>query len=134
MPRFVRATRVLLADDDLAFRSALRSVLAAQGCEVLEASDGEAAVNLLAQAADGTSPRPDILVLDVLMPGCSGLGVLEVMRRFVREVPAIVVTGFRDGSIDVLARRLGARRVIHKPVELDDVLAAIAAELAAAEE
>lgn len=119
------AATVLVVDDDSSFRCALRIALVEEGYEVMEASDGEGALELLAHAADGTGTAPDALVLDVLMPGCSGLGILELLRRFGRPPPTVLVTGFRDRSIDVLARRLGAVQVVHKPVELDEILAAV---------
>jgi len=121
-----RAT-ILVADDDTSFRHALRSALGLEGYEVVEASDGEMALDLLAAAATGKREPLDVVVLDVLMPFCSGLGVLEVMRKFRHPPPALLVTSFKDPSIDILARRLGAFRVLHKPVELDDVLATVLA-------
>ena len=74
--------RVLLADDHRIFREALRMVLAAE-CEVVgEASDGEQAVAIAAQL------KPDVVVMDVGMPGIGGLAAA---RRIAREVPACKV-------------------------------------------
>jgi CheY-like chemotaxis protein len=119
-----RAT-VLLADDDAGFRLPLRKVLVQQGYDVIDFGDGASALELLAEAADGKRPVPDVVLLDVMMPGCSGLGVLSVMRRFAHRPATFVMTAFADPSVDIVAKRLGARRVLHKPVELDDVLAAL---------
>jgi len=118
---------VLLADDDDSFRKTLREVLEEEGYAVTEASNGIEAIELLASAADGQRAVPDVVVLDVCMPGYSGLGVLSVMRRFRDRPRAIVVTGFTDPSVKTFAKRLGAVRVVPKPVDLDLLLSEIMA-------
>ena len=59
------------------------------------------------------------------MPGCSGLGVLSAMRKLPLMPPTLLVTGFKDRSVNVLAERLGVFRVLFKPVEVDDVLTVV---------
>jgi CheY-like chemotaxis protein len=118
---------VLLADDDDSFRTTIRRVLEEEGYAVTEASNGVETIELLASAADGQGTVPDVVVLDVHMPGYSGLGVLSVMRRFRERPRAIVVTGLADPSIDAFARRLGAVRVIPKPIDLDCLLSEVLA-------
>jgi CheY-like chemotaxis protein len=119
------STTVFLADDDDDFRTGLKQALVTRGYEVREANDGATALELLARAADGRSPPPDVVVLDVRMPGCSGLGVLSAMRKLPVMPPTLLVTGFRDSSVNVLAERLGVFRVLFKPVEVDPVLEAV---------
>jgi CheY-like chemotaxis protein len=118
---------ILLADDDASFRKTLRGVLEEEGYAVTEAANGIETMEMLASAADGDRPVPDVVVLDVCMPGYSGLGVLSVMRRFHERPRAIVVTGNTDPSVQGFARRLGAVRVVHKPIDLDLLLAEILA-------
>jgi DNA-binding response OmpR family regulator len=116
---------VFLADDDDLFRAVLKDELIAHGYAVEDVSDGAQALELLAMAADGLTAPPDVVVLDVRMPGYSGLGVLNVMRRFEKRPPTLLLTAVPDMSIDILARTMGAYGVLHKPVELDEVLAAV---------
>lgn len=116
---------VLVADDDDSCRSTLQKVLVEEGYAVIAVADGASALELLAAAADGLRARPDAVILDVMMPGCSGLGVLSLMRRFSPRPPTFLMTAFDDPSVDVVARRLGSARVFHKPIEVDDVLAAL---------
>jgi DNA-binding NtrC family response regulator len=116
---------VFLADDDDGFRAALRDALVARGCRVREASDGATALGLLASATDGGEPPPDVVVLDVRMPGCSGLGVMNAMGKLSVVPPTLLVTGFRDPSIHVLAERLGVFRVLFKPLPVDEVLGVV---------
>jgi CheY-like chemotaxis protein len=117
---------VLVADDDPAFRSLVRSALTEDGYEVLEASDGDAAVELLAAAADGAWPRPHVVLLDLRMRGLSALGVLQVLRTLEAELPpTLVVTASRDRSIDTVAGRLGAAGVLRKPLDGDAIRSAV---------
>lgn len=124
------APRIFVADDDAAFRGVLVRALEGLGCVVVQAADGAEALEALAASADGVLPMSDVVVLDVCMPGYSGLGILDVMRRFDEAPPTILVTGFDDESIDILAGRRGVMRVLHKPVDLDDLLAAVSEGIA----
>jgi len=116
---------VFLADDDEVLRLVLKEELLAHGYAVEDVGDGARALELLSMAADGLAPIPDVVILDVRMPGYSGLGVLNVMRRFARRPPTLLLTGVQDPSIDILGRTLGAYRVLHKPIELCAVLEAV---------
>jgi DNA-binding response OmpR family regulator len=116
---------ILVVDDDDQFRSILLRALTNEGYKVAEASDGEAALTELAESADGLRPEPDVVLLDACLPGFSGLGILRAMRRFQHRPPTFMLTGFRDASIDALAQTLGAVRVFHKPIDLEEVLSAI---------
>jgi signal transduction histidine kinase/CheY-like chemotaxis protein len=120
-----RPATVFLADDDDEFRTSLKQSLVERGYEVREASDGATALELLARAADGRHPAPDVVVLDVRMPGCSGLGVVSAMGKLPVMPPTLLVTGFRDSSVNVLAERLGVFRVLFKPIEVDQVIAVV---------
>lgn len=124
-----RKATVLIADDDDDLRRTLAMVLERDGYEVIESPDGEHALELLAEAADGKRPAPDVLLLDFRMPGLSGIGMLRVLRRFSRLPPTIVVTAFPDPSVERLARNAGAVGVLRKPVRAPEVCAAVAAAL-----
>jgi two-component system response regulator MprA len=116
---------VFLADDDEPSRRLLARELEAVGYSVIQACDGAEALQRLASAADGAAPMPDAVVLDVCMPGISGLGVLSVMRRFRHPPPTFLMTGFSHESVDVVAERRGAVRIFHKPIDVEELLAAI---------
>lgn len=120
-----RPPTVFLADDDDLFRELLKEELVGRGFAVEDVGDGAQALELLSMAADGLASAPDVVVLDVRMPGYSGLGVLNVMRRFSKRPPTLLLTAVADRSIDVVARTMGAVGVLHKPVDLEAVLQAI---------
>jgi two-component system nitrate/nitrite response regulator NarL len=115
------ALRVLLADDHVLFRRGLASLLNESGeFEVVgEASSGPEAVQLVAGA------RPDIVLLDVHMPGGSGVdAVRELARRF-PGLPAIMLT-ISDQDDDLLAAiRAGARGYYLKNAEIDELFGAL---------
>jgi two-component system OmpR family response regulator len=116
---------ILVADDDGDLRAMIESVLLAEGYGVIEAHDGSRALEILASAADKGGPLPDAVILDFVMPGFSGIGILRVLPRFERPPPTIIITGFPDPSVNRLAQGLGAFRVLHKPINEDDLRAAV---------
>lgn len=111
-------TRILVVDDDRALRHALKKALSRKGCDVDEAPDGEHALQPL---MDGRSDRGllDVCVLDLRMPGLSGIDVLKRTQQ--RQVPVVVLTG--HGSIEeaVAAMRYGASNFVQKPVDADEL-------------
>lgn len=121
---------VLVADDDAAARRAIRTLLSSEGYVVEEAVDGTEALELLSRAADAKGALPDVVLLDFVMPGFSGLGILRVMRRFERAPAAIVMTGFPDPTVETFARALGAVSILRKPLDADQLLAAVEAAAA----
>jgi two-component system response regulator (stage 0 sporulation protein F) len=121
---------VLVADDDDDVRSGIAGILILEGYEIVEACDGPHALELMARAADGSARTPDAVILDFVMPGLSGLGVLRVMRQFARFPPTIVVTAFPDPSVETFAKGVGALRVLRKPIEERDLREAVASALA----
>jgi two-component system alkaline phosphatase synthesis response regulator PhoP len=111
---------VLVVDDDAAVRRVVRTVLEADGFEVVEAADGPAALLLL----DSIMGRgPDVVVLDVMMPGIDGI---EVCRQIDHALVKVVMLSARD---DVTTRdealRSGADAYLTKPFSAIELLDAI---------
>jgi len=116
--------RVFVADDQALVRSGLCSLLAlAPGIEVCgEAADGETALRGLQQLAAAGSPA-DVMLLDIRMPGLSGLEVLERMHGLGTRV--IVVTTFPDEEVLVVALRRGAAGYLLKDASFEELVQAI---------
>lgn len=111
-------TRVLLVDDDAHLRLALGKALARKGMEVVDLASGEAALEPLKTGALAGAAI-DVCVLDLRMPGLSGL---EVLRRTLgRRVPVVVLTGHGTVPDAVEAMRLGAANFMQKPVDADEL-------------
>lgn len=115
---------ILICDDDVTVRLLLRVVLDGDH-EFGEASDGTEALELARRL------KPDLVVLDILLPGRNGLEVLEELRRDpqLRNVPKVVVTASPDQEDAALAA--GADRFFMKPFEPDQLKSAVDELLAA---
>ena len=112
--------RVFLCDDDDAYRRLLRIVLIDSGMEIVgEGGDGAACIAAVEEAA------PDVVLLDLNMPGMNGFEALPVLRRTVPDAKVIVLSTAADGASASAARRLGAHGYLPKPIdifELPDLL------------
>jgi DNA-binding NtrC family response regulator len=111
---------VIVADDETLLRWALGQRLSRDGHVVTEAVDGAAALALLAVV----SP-PTVVVLDVRLPDMSGLAVLEEIGRRRPDAAVVMMTAYWAAGALEQARRLGARALLAKPVDLDQVAAAV---------
>ncbi len=118
-------TTVFLVDDDADFLEAAREVLTEDGYAVTSATNGADALEQLAAMVDARLPFPEVLVLDFVLPKLSGLGVLRALARLGRLPPTLILTGFPDPSVDTFARKLGAFRVLRKPIESEALCAAV---------
>lgn len=115
-PKHGHHTAVLVADDDDDVRELVAWVMRSAGHEVAEAPDGEAALNQL------SDHRWDLAVLDIGMPGMSGLEVLASLReQHADRGPIIVLSGCDDPDVRQEARDLGADAYLTKPFVLADL-------------
>ncbi len=112
--------RLLLVDDDESLRERLALALEDRGYEVRTACDGTQA---LAVALDFL---PKMAVVDLRMPGMSGLELIRQLAEGHPELEIIVLTGYGSIATAVDAVRLGARGYLTKPADADEVLAAFA--------
>jgi len=113
---------ILVVDDDQAIRTLLRRLLTTEGYGVEEASDGPMALEKVA-ASD-----PDLVLLDIMMPGQDGLDVLERLRQ-TSDVPVILLSAKDDEADRVLGFRFGADDYVVKPFSSAELAARIAAVL-----
>jgi len=114
--------RVLVVDDEPHIRTVLRSYLQADGFDVTEAADGEGAI---AAIRDG---RPDVVLLDVMLPGIDGLEVLRQLRVF-SDAYVIVVTARAEEVDKLVGLGVGADDYVTKPFSPREVTARVKAVL-----
>jgi two-component system KDP operon response regulator KdpE len=113
---------VLVVDDEPQMRRALTTNLRARGFEVEEAASGEEALLVAARA------RPDLVVLDLGLPGIDGIEVVHGLRGWT-EIPILVLSA-REGEADkVAALDAGADDYVTKPFGMDELLARVRAAL-----
>lgn len=108
----------LVVDDDRSIRLMLCTVLDLEGWEVLEAGDGEMAL-LTASAR-----RPEAMILDVMLPGRDGFGVLAELRQshYGRNIAVVMLTAKTQPSDVLRGTRLGADQYLTKPCDPDEVV------------
>ncbi len=114
--------RVLVVDDEPHIRTVLRSYLQADGFDVTEAADGEGAI---AAIRDG---RPDVVLLDVMLPGIDGLEVLRQLRVF-SDAYVILVTARTEEVDKLVGLGVGADDYVTKPFSPREVTARVKAVL-----
>lgn len=120
MNESLKNLRVLLADDHAVVRLGFRLLLEGAGATVVgEAEDGETAVRLYAETA------PDLLVMDVSMPGGGGLAALERLRARDPAARVLMLSAHHDEIVPVRALRLGAGGYLCKRAAPDEFLRAV---------
>ena len=107
--------RVLVIDDDPSIRDYLETLATRQGYEVFAAAAGEEALATL----DKT--RPDVITLDVVLPGIDGLETLSELKRRLPDVPVVMLSGHGQASTIVEAMKQGASDFLRKPFEVEEL-------------
>lgn len=115
--------RILVVDDDVSILTGLGTLLESEGYAVEAAADGRQALERF------RAVRPDLVLLDVLMPEMSGLEVCRQLRREDREIPVVMLTAKGEESDKVLGLELGADDYVVKPFGTRELLARIKAAL-----
>lgn len=113
--------RILIADDSETILLLLRTRLEMEGHEVSTAVDGQEVVDKV----DAANP-PDILLLDAMMPGKSGIDALRELRSAGVEAPALIVSAHTEGDDGADHADLAIDDYISKPIDFDQLFAKIA--------
>jgi two-component system, NtrC family, nitrogen regulation response regulator NtrX len=111
--------KILLVDDEVSILHSLSGALRDEGYQVSMAHSGEEALE------EAHHDMPDIVLLDVWMPGIDGLEVLERLKRLSAELPVIIISGHGNIETAVRATKLGAFDFVEKPLSLDRILVSI---------
>ena len=115
----VMKARILVVDDEPAIRDTMRMILEYDGHDVLTAGSGPEALTMAERES------PDLVFLDIKMPGIDGLEVLSRLRGMNETLPVVIVSAHGTASTALEAGRLGAFRFIEKPLSKDYVLDAV---------
>ncbi len=111
--------QILIVDDEIRYRELYAQVLSAAGFETRVAAGPQEALAIIGQGL------PSLVVSDVRMPGSSGLELLQAARRSHPNLPFLLVTAYADVRDAVNALKLGAVDYLTKPVDLEELLAAV---------
>ncbi len=119
---------VLLVDDEEEYIRALAERLEIRGLDVRVALRGEQAIGMVHEK------KPDVMVLDLKMPGIDGMVVLSQVKRMAPEIQVIMVTGHGSEKDREAARRLGVFDYLQKPVDIDVLLRSMSSAYEASKE
>ncbi len=111
--------KFLIVDDDLAFSQAMSWALEGRGFDVERAHDVDAALQ------SATNAPPDFAVVDLKMPGQSGLTLIPALKSLNPTMQILLLTGYASIATAVEAIKLGATHYLAKPVDAEDVLKAL---------
>ena len=106
---------VLVVDDDPRIRGLLRDIVSRQGYKVVVVDNGE-------QALEQVEKRHfDLIFLDLVLPGISGLETLSVIKERDRKAVVVIITGYGDDPIAIEAMSMGPLFLVRKPFQTDDI-------------
>lgn len=108
--------QILIVDDDAQLRQSFGKILEGEGFEIRAAASGEAGVDEVRRAA------PDLVVMDVRMPGITGINAMQQMRAISPNLPVIIMTAYGGTETAIEATKLGAFDYILKPFDIPDIL------------
>ena len=115
--------KLLVVDDSHAVRVQVKRILSNAGYQVVTAADGEEAIEMLHE-------KPQLMVLDVNMPGLDGYGVCEKLRELddsYSRLPVVFLTSLQNRALEFLGQEFGA--YLHKPVAEHELLDAVKTQL-----
>jgi DNA-binding response OmpR family regulator len=107
--------KLLIVDDEVDALAGMELYFSAKGHEVLTAQGGHEALALVKAC------KPQLMLLDLKMKGLSGFEIMEKVREIQPGLTTIVITGISQENLEEDCRRLGASRVVHKPVKLEEL-------------
>jgi nitrogen regulation protein NR(I) len=110
---------ILIVDDDPRLRQSFEKLLTAEGHTVWTAPDGETALNMV------RANSPDVVIMDIRMPGMSGLETFKAMHQIEPKLPVIIMTAFGTTETAIETTKLGAFDYVLKPFEIPDILTLI---------
>ncbi len=117
---------VLVVDDDRIVAASIADLLARDGYRTAAAASGEEALGCIETAQGGTAPRPfAVIIVDMSLPGMSGLELIKMLRREHPDIVALGITGYPTVEAAVAAIRTGAMDYLSKPVVDDELRIAV---------
>lgn len=111
--------RVLIVDDEVELAETIAERLEIRGIRSQTVSESDKAIDLI------KLQPPDVVVLDLMMPGTGGLGILKQIKSLEFNIPVILLTGYGSNEMTIEGMNLGAFDYVLKPCNLDDLITKI---------
>lgn len=115
--------KILVVDDEISIRTLLDAILKRKGHEILLADRGTTALEVYHRE------QPEVVILDLFMPGMNGIVVLEQLRAMAPQLPVIILTGMGNDAPERRARELGVTEFLVKGISLHRLGEALAKAL-----
>jgi signal transduction histidine kinase/CheY-like chemotaxis protein len=115
--KWVKSAHILLVDDENEVRSTMATLLKIVGFDVVEASEGQQAINLFRDSEHGF----DIALLDMVMPEMNGQELFHALRKIQPDLPVLFVSGFPETELDEKIRNQQGVRFLEKPYSIKDL-------------
>lgn len=121
-----KGRKILIIDDSATIVASLGSILKSAGCRISEAPDAEGGI------VTARRDKPDLVFLDIVLPGMNGFAALRQMRRdpLLRDTPVVMISGNEQATEQFYAKRIGADDFMKKPFSRHEVFARIEALVA----
>jgi len=124
--------RVLLIDDEEYFRSSVKIALKREGIQVTDEQDGtDGLQNIILSMSTGD--LYDLIILDIMMPGLTGIDILEFILQNELDIPVIVVTGYMDYDLRFFCSNIKRIKVMEKPFSHDMLVSEVLSMLSGGE-
>ena len=121
--------KILVVDDENDVRDIIRLQLEQKGFHVLEAVDGENAINIL-QSGDNLV-NVGVILCDIRMPKVNGVETIEFLKKEAPGIPIVVITGYPDTELATGLLKKGVKDYLVKPVEKEKLLAVVEEQISA---
>ena len=121
--------KILIIDDEAEVREVLRLHLESANYNVIEALDGEEAVNMMKSGSNLL--QVGLIICDIRMPKVNGIEAIDYLKQNAPSIPVIVVTGYPDSDLAVSLLKKGVKDYMVKPIEKVKLLAKVEEALAA---
>ena len=108
--------KFLVVDDEKGVSDQLKEFLENRGYKAFATTDGEKALEL------ARNEKPNIVILDIRMPGLSGIDVLRELKKINPKIRVIMLTGYADDTTRNISKELGASNYMTKPYNFDEIL------------
>ncbi len=116
-------SKILVVDDEVRACNAIKKFMEAKGYDAIVSHNGEDALEKV------KNEKPDLILLDIRMPGMDGMEVLKRVREFDKDIGIIMVTAVKDEEIGKEALKSGADEYVTKPIDLNHLETTILVDL-----
>jgi two-component system chemotaxis response regulator CheY len=121
--------KILVVDDEQDIREVIRLHLEKEGFQILEAGNGEEAINTLRE--EDNMVNVGLILCDIRMPKVNGVECIDFLRREAPGIPVVVVTGYPDTEMAIALMKKGVKEYLVKPVEKEKLIQTVSRLVAA---